>query len=123
MVQKFATKHDKHIKDDEKRRESLKNKLKQNQTRKLLIKNALSGALTGTAKKIVFDDELVDGNDCNEKNNVSGKVVGSEEKMCLFDESDNEEKESYEIKIKKQFEGKKGQKVGIKESMLLLFYV
>lgn len=93
---KNVTKEDKKIRSEEKRLQSLNQRADQFNQQQDLVKKALAGK-GAQNKKIKFgDDDLVD----------AGKKA-----VNLFDEDSDEDQGAGNFKIKKQFEGKKGEKV------------
>lgn len=91
-----------HLKADEKRKQSIIHMRKGFMQQKSQIKAALANVNVKSKNKITFDtDESKHENQKQAKKN----------KLSLFDESDNDEDFSANFEIKKQFEGKKGQKL------------
>ncbi|KAL0820570.1 hypothetical protein ABMA28_006417 [Loxostege sticticalis] len=102
---------DKKKKDsDKKRLESLKKKRQEFKEKQMIIKTGLIGVDKVPNKKVIFSDnedesgsKVING---NEKMKIS---KSSDQKNRLFDDNDSDDDVNFEIK--KQFEGKKGQKV------------
>jgi hypothetical protein len=93
---KVVTKTDKKIRSEEKRLQSLNERADQFKQQQDLVKKALAGK-GAKNKKITFDDD-----DLGE---------GRKKSKNLFDEGSDDDQGAENFKIKKQFEGKKGEKV------------
>lgn len=103
------TKAQKNKIDDERRKSSLKEKLKAKQTQQNLIKNALLNIdQAASSKKLKFDSDDDSENDISGNNNEN-----CTDKLVLFDDSndENEDEEGYNLEVKEQFKGKEGLKV------------
>ncbi|XP_072942908.1 probable RNA-binding protein CG14230 [Epargyreus clarus] len=109
---------DKKQNSDKKRLESMKKKRQEFNQKKMIIKSGLIGIDKVPNKKVIFsddDDERVttqesqNGLPVNQTENVKNNVRNKKSKT-LFDEDDDSDNE-VNFEIKKQFEGKKGQKV------------
>ncbi|XP_050681446.1 nucleolar protein 8 [Leptidea sinapis] len=99
-------KDDKKDKSDTKRLESMKLKRQQFKEKKMIIKTGLQGVDTVINKKIIFsDDEQVSA----QKENTLSAGTKTKNSKDLFDDEESDEDINFEIK--KQFEGKTGQKV------------
>lgn len=104
----IKTKSQKNKIDDEKRKSSLKEKIKAKQTQQNLIKNALLNIdQAGSTNKLKFESDDDDDDD-----DIPGNEAGIDEgKLVLFDESNDENEEDYDLGVKEQFKGKEGLKL------------
>ncbi|XP_063830598.1 probable RNA-binding protein CG14230 isoform X2 [Ostrinia nubilalis] len=103
--------NDKKKKDsDKKRMESLKKKRQEFKQKQMIIKTGLIGVDKAPNKKVIFSDneEETESKIVNGKENMKTSK-STDQKNTLFDDDDSGDEVNFEIK--KQFEGKKGQKV------------
>lgn len=94
-----------HLKADQKRKQSLIHMRQGFMQQKSQIKAALANVNVKPTNKITFDTD--DAKESRQNNQKQAK----KSKVSLFDESDEDEDFSANFEIKKQFEGKKGQKL------------
>ncbi|CAB3234921.1 unnamed protein product [Arctia plantaginis] len=95
---------------ERKRMESIKKKRQEFKEKKMIIKTGLTGVDKVQNKKIVFDDSDDDMHrEVKDKNRQKDIKVGNGN--SLFNDDVEESDEELNFEVKKQFEGKKGQKV------------
>ncbi|XP_014365898.2 probable RNA-binding protein CG14230 [Papilio machaon] len=103
--------NDKKLSSDQKRLESLKRKRQEFKEKKNIIKTGLVGIDKVQNKKVIFSDDEGETN-LNNKGSTNQENENDKPKNgknMLFDDEDSDTEVTFEIK--KQFEGKKGQKV------------
>ncbi|XP_013137403.1 PREDICTED: probable RNA-binding protein CG14230 [Papilio polytes] len=101
---------DKKLSSDQKRLESLKRKRQEFKEKKNIIKTGLVGIDKVPNKKVIFSDDEdgnIDKNTSTYQDNINNKPKNG--KNILFDDEESDSEVTFEIK--KQFEGKKGQKI------------
>lgn len=122
-VAKVKTKFQKNKVDDERRKLSLKEKLKVKESQQNLIKNALlniDGAVTSKKKKFDSDEENSEEEIVKSKEKDSRNVNFGKDKLVLFNESDSDNEESTNLNVKEQFQGKEGLKVKILKEIVIV---
>ncbi|XP_013162495.1 PREDICTED: probable RNA-binding protein CG14230, partial [Papilio xuthus] len=103
--------NEKKLSSDQKRLESLKRKRQEFKEKKNIIKTGLVGIDKVPNKKVIFSDDAgetnLHNNGSTNQENINDQPKNR--KNVLFDDEDSDTEVTFEIK--KQFEGKKGQKV------------
>ncbi|XP_041984970.1 probable RNA-binding protein CG14230 [Aricia agestis] len=100
----------KKLDSDQKRLESIKRKRQEFNQKKNIIKTGLISIDKQANKKVIFSDAEDDTTEDNNKYlNVTNKEASSSKRKDLFDDNESDDETNFDMK--KQFEGKKGQKV------------
>lgn len=95
---------------EKKRLESMKKKRQEFKEKQMIIKTGLTGVDKAKNKKVIFsdyEDEIPNGRTENNSNKTKRK--GNQN--TLFEDDGDESDDGLNFEVKKQFEGKKGQKV------------